>query len=113
MSILSEGKDRLLEKLALQVLNSSILQPYGKATKLRINSAAKTAALELQLKGEPDLVQIKISSYELIKREDGSYATIKEMDTSKEWLTILAEQHLLNRPLKLPPQAAGIFLRLL
>lgn len=113
MSLVSDCKDRVLEKMALPVLNNSILAPYGKAIKLRINSGAKTVALELELKGEPELVQIQINSYEVIKAEDCSYAIIKAIQTSKQWLTTLAELHLLNRRLKLPPQAATLLLRLL
>jgi hypothetical protein len=113
MSLVSDCKDRVLEKMALPVLNNSILQPYGRAMKLRIDSAAKTVVVELELKGEPELVQLQINKYELIRAEDGSYAIIKDLRTSKEWLTTLAERHLLNRRLKLPPQAANLLLRLL
>jgi len=113
MGIISNLKDRVVENKALSILNESILQPYGKATSLRIDSSAKTIDLDLELRGETVLVQIQIKKYELIKEGGASYAVIKEIQTSRGWLTTLAEQHLLNRRLELPPQAAGLLLRFL
>jgi len=113
MGLLSDSKDRLMQKMVLPLLNRSILEPYGRATNLLINSTAKTLDLELELKGEPDLVRIQIRDYELRKEGDRAFAIIKDVETSKAWLTALAERHLLNRPVTLPPQVAGVLLRLL
>jgi len=113
MGFLSDSKDRLLEKTLLPILNSSVLKPYGSATKLAINSTAKTIELELNLNGETEPVGIHITDYEVIKGETDSYAVIKNLQTSRAWLTTLAEQHLLNKRVKLPPQAAGLILLLL
>src|SRR5947207_4331409 len=103
MGFLSDSKDRVVENMVLPVLNTSLLEPYGKATRLRINSTAKTVDLQLELKGETQLVQLQIRNYELIKEGEDSFAIIKEMQTSREWLTTLTQQHLLNRRLKVPP----------
>ena len=107
MSLLSSCKDRVLEKMGLPILNKSLLQPYGQATSLRIDSSAKTVEVSLALKGETEPLQLQIKQYELIKEGEASYLIVKDIQTSKAWLTILAEQHLLNRRLALPPQAAS------
>ena len=111
MGIFSNSKDRLTEKLALPLLNKSILAPYGKATRLSLNSAAKTVELELQLTGERELVRLQVTRYELTKEGDNAYAIIREIQTSREWLTTLAGQHLLNRRLKLPSRVNSLIFR--
>ena len=113
MGFLSDSKDLLIEKMLLPILNRSVLQPYGSATKLAINSTAKTIELELKLNDELEPVKIRINNYQLIKEGVSSYAIIRQMETSRAWLTTLAEQHLLNKRLKLPPKAARLLLRLL
>ena len=64
VSLVSDCKDRVLEKMALPVLNNSILQPYGRAMNLRINSAAKNVALRGSAKAvvEATYVAIDISA---------------------------------------------------
>ncbi len=113
MGFLSDSKDRVVENMVLPVLNKSLLAPYGKATALRINSTAKMVDLNLELRGETQPVQIQIKSYELLRDGETAYAVIKAIQTSRAWLTTLAEQHLVNRPLKLPPKAAKILWKLL
>ena len=113
MSLLSDCKDRVLEKMALPLLNGSILKPYGKATRLRINSSAKTVDLELELAGETELLEIQIKQYELLKEGVSSFLLIREIEISRPWLSALAQEHLLNRRLPLPPQAAGALSHLL
>ena len=113
MGFFSDAKDRVVEATALSMINKSFLEPYGKATKLRIDSTAKAVVVELDLKGETSLLEVRINNYELIKAEDGCYGIVHEMTTSRAWLTTLAEQQLLGRRLKIPPQAAKLLLRML
>ena len=42
MGFLSDSKDLLIEKMLLPILNRSVLQPYGSATKLASALAAPT-----------------------------------------------------------------------
>ncbi len=113
MSVFSNAKDRLIEQVALSYLNGTLLAPYGRATRLRIDSAAKTIDLEVVLKGEAAPLQIEITDYEIRKRGDRYFATLKEVRTSREWLTTLARAQLNEKRFELPPQVGRLLMRAL
>lgn len=108
MGIFTKAKDRVVEQLALTYLNAKLLAPYGRATELRIDSAAKRIFIRAELKGEPTPVEIEITDYVIRQEGDRYLAEIKAIRTSREWLTTLAENQLRNVPLKLPEQVGQI-----
>jgi hypothetical protein len=113
MGFFSDSKDRMVESMALPMLNNSLLQPYGKATSLKLNSADKSAAVVLDLKGENHPVEIQLTRYELQREGERVFLIVHSVTTSREWLTTLAREHLLNKKLELPPQVAAYAGRLL
>jgi hypothetical protein len=113
MGVFSNAKDRLIEGMALAYLNSSVLAPYGRATSLRIDSSAKTLRLDLELKGENAPVQIEILDYELANEGERYFAKAREIRTSREWLTALANDRLRNQTFEIPPQAGAMLMRCL
>jgi hypothetical protein len=113
MGFFSDSKDRMVESMALPMLNNSLLQPYGQATSLKLNSSDKSAAVVLNLKGESQPVEIQLTRYELQREGEKVYLIIQSATTSREWLTTLAREHLLNKKLELPPQVAAYAGRLL
>ena len=108
MGILSSAKDRVVEQVALSYLNSKLLAPYGRATDLRIDSTEKTISVEVQLNGESVPVKVDITSYDISREDDRYFATIKEIQTSREWLTALARNKLLNERFERPAQAGRL-----
>ena len=104
MGIFSNAKDRVVERAALAYLNQSLLAPYGRATALRLDSAASTLHVEAELKGETQPVELDIMGYEITRDGERYYATIREIRTSREWLTTLAETQLRNRRFELPAE---------
>lgn len=108
MSFFSNAKDRLLEGVALAYLNNTLLTPYGRATRLRIDSAAKNIHIEVELKGETIPVQVEVTDYEIIEESGASFAVIKAVRTSREWLTALAQERICQQRFKLPQQAAAL-----
>lgn len=102
-----------MEQLALAYLNGTLLAPYGRATKVRIDSKAKTISITAELKGEAVPLEVEITDYE-IRREGTTYfAKIKGIRTSREWLTALAVNRLQNVALKLPARIGGLLARAL
>jgi len=93
--------------MATPMLNNSLLKPYGQATSLRLNSSEKSAAITLVLKGETQPVEIKIGKYELIPEAGKVYLILRDVTTSREWLTTLAQDHLVGKKFELPEQAAS------
>ena len=58
-----------IEKVRAEI-NSGLLKKYGKMTKLEIDKENKTINVDLDLKGEKECIQIRLSNYRLIQ-EDG------------------------------------------
>jgi len=113
MSIFTRTKDRVVEQLALSYLNTKLLAPYGRATEVQIDSTAKQIRIRAELNGEATPLEIEITDY-TIRQEGNRYlAEIKNIRTSRAWLTTLAENRLRNVPLELPPQVGQVLIHAL
>ena len=108
MGFFSDAKDRMVETMAVSMLNGGLLKPYGKITQLRINSTAKNIQLEVDLIGERDSVQINIQDYELQQQNGKLFIVVKAIETSRQWLTALTRNLAIGRPFELPPEAAAV-----
>src|SRR4051812_38016882 len=102
MGLFSSARDRLVERVALPYLNHTLLAPYGRATRLEINSTARTLQVEVALKGETAPIQIEVFDYDLSKDGERYFAMVKRVQTSREWLTILANDQLRNGRFEVP-----------
>jgi len=106
MGFLSDSKDRLVETMAPGALNSSILEPYGRITGLKLDSSSGELDVTLDLKGEIEPLRVHIQEYELLQESGEMYLLIRRITTSRPWLTALAENLAVGRRLKLPPEVA-------
>jgi len=111
MGIFSKAKDRVVEQAALSYLNSQLLAPYGKATRLSLDSKAKTIHIEAELKGETGPIEIEVLDYQITRDGERYFVLVKEIRTSREWLTTLAANHFCNLRFELPGRI-GQFLKL-
>ena len=103
MGIFSRAKDRLIEQMGLTYLNGRLLAPYGRATKLRIDSKLKTLSIDAQLNGEVAPIRIDLIDYEVTKKGGSYFAEVSQIQTSREWLSKLVTDKLIPIKLKLPP----------
>ena len=92
--------------MAPSVLNSSLLDPYGRVTDLKLNSDAGELDVTLELKGESEPLCVHIQEYELIEERGRMYLLIHRIVTSRSWLTALAENLAVGRKLKIPGEIA-------
>ena len=78
-----------IEKVRAEI-NRSLLNPYGKITRLVIDRADKIISAELALKGEKETVRITLSNYRLIQ-EAGKNPLFMPgtIEVSREWLHTL------------------------
>ena len=80
-------------------------------TTLQIDSAKRTATLDLDLKGESQPLRITIPRYELTAIDGKIMVEIKEVQTSREWVSLLLAEFTKNGKLKFPvPEAAKALL---
>ena len=71
-------------------LNSGVLKKYGKMTGLEIDKEKKTISAGLELKGEKEIVRIKLSNYGLIQEEGKNPVfELGQIEVSREWLDAL------------------------
>jgi hypothetical protein len=113
MGFFSDAKDRMLESVALPMLNNAWLKPFGHATSLKLNSANKTAEIVLELKGEQTPLTIHVQDYEVLREAGDTFIVVKAVSTSREWMTAMAREYVVGRRLAIPPEAAGMMSRLL
>lgn len=113
MGIFSSTKDRFIEQAALSYINQTF-GAYGRATGLKIDSEAKTISLELDLKGEVSPVNIQITDYRITEESGRFYLSVRHVETSREWLTGLANAQLGGgKRFEIPEQAGRWLIRML
>jgi len=113
MGFFSDSKDRMIEAVALPMLNNAWLKPLGQATSLRLDSGNKSAEITLELKGEHTPLKIHVQEYEVIREPGGTFIIVKSVTTSREWMTAMAREYVVGRKLAVPPEAAGMMSRFL
>ena len=102
MGFFQKTRDRLIEKTAPAVLNETVFRDYGEITSLEINSQDKTIHFEALMRGEKDPIRVEILRYEIVRRDGRAFFVTKEIGTSREWVTTLAQKELVDRPIPLP-----------
>src|SRR5688572_20478535 len=113
MGFFSDAKDRMVESVALPMLNNVWLKPFGHATSLKLDSSNKSAEITLELKGEHTPIQIHVQDYEVLQEPAGTFVVVRAVSTSREWMTAMAREYVVGRKLAVPPEAAGMMARLL
>jgi len=68
-------------------INSGVLKKYGKMSGLVVDKENRTISADLNLKGEKECIQIKLSNYRLVQ-EDGKNPVVEigTIEVSREWL---------------------------
>jgi hypothetical protein len=95
-------KDWLIEKTVPGLLNDRVLKPYGELTAFKFNSGERSADAEILLKGETQPVRLRIGSYELVTEGGRTFVIIKDLVTSREWMTRLAQDFVVGKRFELP-----------
>jgi len=81
---------------------------WGTLTALQINTKNQKAILDLELKGETRPLHITVERYELTTTGDKNFIEIKEFNTSREWLNVLAREFLKGKKLEVPEAVGAI-----
>lgn len=81
---------------------------FGTMTKLHIDSTHHRADLELDLKGETQPLHVIIGRYALTNADGKSFIEIQEISTSREWLTLLAQQMIKGKKFEVPELIASV-----
>jgi len=76
--------------------------PLGSMTQLQIDPATRTIRLQLELKGEASPIHIELREYSLSERDGKTWLRVGRVETSREWLTVLGREWLIDREHEVP-----------
>src|SRR5579885_3081266 len=81
---------------------------YGTMTTLQIDSTNHSALFDLELKGETQPLRVNIGRYELTNANGKTFIEIHEVTTSREWLSLLAQQMVKGKKIEVPELLASV-----
>lgn len=90
---------------ALQAFINHQMERFGQVTELEIDSLQKKARIVLALKGETVPVEIQIEAYQLQQIDTRWFLSVRQVQTSREWVTALLEEFVVGRQFPVPEAA--------
>jgi len=106
-SLLNKGKDLTLSLAIKKVINKKI-EKFGEISKLDFNTNTKTIDIEVQLKGEIEILKIFVDKYEIKEENSRHYLIVNHIKSSKEWLTSVLEEYVNNEKFEVPSEYVTI-----
>jgi hypothetical protein len=101
---LSKGlKDPLVSQGVRFALNRFV-EKYATIQEFHLDSARSTLTAAVLLKGESSPILVTVDGYEVREREGETYLVITGVTTSKEWLTELLRDKVVNQSLFKVPE---------
>ncbi|MBZ0198388.1 MAG: hypothetical protein K8H86_00855 [Ignavibacteriaceae bacterium] len=100
-NFLKSLKDKVGEKAAQAFLRNKVKR-YGEMINLKIDSQGKSISAIFLLKGEDAQTAIEIAGYTLSEENGKLYIQIEKLNSSKEWITLLAEDFLSGKKIEIP-----------
>jgi hypothetical protein len=102
--------------LLLKAFINHKIKRIGKMTTLHIDSVTKKIDLTADLAGESEPLTVR-ASYEIVDSQNGLLFSPSNIETSREWMTVLANEFLKSQPIQIPipaglPSAAVKILKL-
>lgn len=90
--------------IAIEHLLARQLEPYGELKLLKLNSRDRSIHLEVLLKGESQPLSVEVLEYELVTTADQDFLIIRRVVASREWVTALLHNFLVNHRHPIPHQ---------
>lgn len=106
-NILGAVRDRAAEAAAKSYISGKI-RSFGEVTRLDLDSTNKTIRMEVRLEGEVSPVEIAIGRYDVTRRNDEAYLTVREAQASRPWITSAVREFIIGREFKIPSAAASV-----
>ncbi len=93
--------------VAIQRWLSRELADYGEVLDFKMNSRARSAELQVSLKGETEKLSIYIDEYELITGGK-DYIVVKRARASREWVNAVLRNFVIGQRREIPAQYSGM-----
>ena len=112
MSLVQQGKDKILS-LFLRARIAELVKDFGSVVAFSIDTAQRSISLDLQLKGETQNLEVRISDYAIERKGDRRVFKCKEIVASSEWVDIILKRLVKAKPIEIPEEYAELAERLL
>ena len=83
-------KDKGSSYLLKKYVNSQIKE-FGEMLNFHIDSQNKNISLDVLLKGEKEIINVKIEKYEVVRKDDAAYIKFNNISASREWIEVLIQ----------------------
>jgi hypothetical protein len=103
----NKAKDWASSKAAASWLRGAIGK-YAELKDFEIDSAAKKVRLLLRPKGEDNDIELRIDRYELLRSAAKDHVIVGKVSCSKEWIHLVATDHLVGKQFEIPKVAASL-----
>ena len=100
-SLMRGAKDGALG-LAMRAFINDKLGQYGEITDCAVDTKANRVTVKALLKGETQTVTATIERYALEKDGQDHYIVLKELSSSRQWLTLMLARFFTDKRYKLP-----------
>jgi len=107
INLLYKGKDKALSTTILSILNKK-LKKFGTISELRLDTKNKKIRLKIGLKGELESLLITIHKYEIKEIDEKHYLIVQDIDTSREWINLVAKEYFHNEKFEIPKKFVKI-----
>ena len=101
INLLHKGKDIALSSAILAILNAK-LKKFGKISNLKLNTKNKKIELKIGLKGELEPLIVTVHRYEIKEVDKKHYLITHNIDTSREWINLVAQEYFSNEKFEIP-----------
>lgn len=99
---------------AIKTTLNNFIKEFGKIEHMKLDTQTKSIEATLFLIGEREPLEVTISNYTLVQKDDGYYLQLQRIKTSKEWITKAAATYLTKRALlKIPDKFVAIIKKVL
>lgn len=103
----TSAKDLMAGRAAKSYLNS-LIKAYGRVDELIVDSKHRRIELTCQLEGEVSPIGVTIERYELERRGEKTFISVRESSATRPWMQAAMRQHLHHRAIELPSWAAAV-----
>ena len=80
---------------------------YG-ACDIKLDSHERKIEFQVLLKGELAPIEVLINRYDIVSEGESSYVIFHDITVSREWMRILAEDHLCGKKFEIPHKYARL-----
>ncbi|HSW13845.1 MAG TPA: hypothetical protein VLI06_13460 [Solimonas sp.] len=94
--------------MALRAFINERLSDYGEIQDLKVDTGASRLKMHALLRGEQHPVSVTVERYELEREGDEVYVVLRQLSSSREWLTLLLRKLFTGKRYKIPAAAAAL-----